>query len=83
MQKIFYVHGGAPRTEEATWFSASDLDVIEIECDEDDVDMTSVTEATVSLSLTVLSANYIKVMIIRLKLPDPVYLFFLAGIDFE
>lgn len=45
--------------------------------------MTSVTKATVSLSLTVLSANYIKVMIIKLKLPDPDYLFFLAGIDFE
>ena len=44
-KKYFYVHGGAPRTEEATWFSASDLDVIEIECDEDNVDMTSATEA--------------------------------------
>lgn len=82
-KKYFFVHGGARRTEEATWFSASDLYVIEIEYDEDDVDMTSVTKATVSLSLTVLSANYIKVMIIKLKLPDPDYLFFLAGIDFE
>jgi len=45
--------------------------------------ITSVTKATVSLNLTVLSANYIKVMIIKLKLPDPVYLFFLARIEFE
>ena len=78
-KKYFFVHGGARRTEEATWFSASDLYVIEIEYDEDDVDMTSVTKATVSLSLTVLSANYIKVMIIKLKLPDPEYLCFPCG----
>ena len=82
-KKYFYVHGGAGRTEEATWFSAPDLYVVETECDEDDVDTTSLTKVTVSLSLTVLSADYLKVIIIKLKLPDPVYLFFLAGIDFE
>ena len=32
---------------EATWFSASELHVIEIECDENDVDITSVTKGTV------------------------------------
>ena len=57
--------------------------VVETECDEDHVDMTSLTKATVSLSLIVMSANYLKVIIIKLKLPDTVYLFFLAGIDFE
>ena len=45
--------------------------------------MTSLTKVAVSLSLTVLSADYLKVIIIKLKLPDPVYLFFLAGIDCE
>ena len=82
-KKYFYVHGGAGRTEEATWFSASDLYVVETECDEDHVDMTSLTKATVSLSSIVTSANYLKVILIKLKLPDTVYLFFLAGIDFE
>ena len=82
-KKYFYVHGGAGRTEEATWFSASDLYVVETECDEDHVDMTSLTKATVSLSSIVMSANYLKVILTKLKLPDTVYLFFLAGIDFE
>ena len=41
-KKHFNVHGGARRTEEATWFSVSDLNMIEIECDEDDVNITSV-----------------------------------------
>jgi len=36
-----------------------------------------------SLTVVILSANYLKVMMIKLKLPDPAYLFFLAGIDFE
>ena len=83
-KKYFYVHGGAGRTEEATWFSASDLYDVETECDDlGHVDMTSLTKATVSLSLIVMSANDLKVILIKLKLPDTVYLFFLAGIDFE
>ena len=83
-KKYFYVHGGAGRTEEATWFSASDLYDVETECDDlGHVDMTSLTKATVSLSLIVMSPNDLKVILIKLKLPDTVYLFFLAGIDFE
>ena len=44
-KRYFYVHGGARRTEEATWFSASDLYVIEIDCDEDDVDMAEIVNS--------------------------------------
>ena len=28
-KKYFYVHGGAGRTEQTTWFSASDLYVVQ------------------------------------------------------
>lgn len=83
-KKYFYVHGGAGRTEEATWFSASDLYDVETECDDlGHVDMTSLTKATVSLSLIVMSANDLKVILIKLKLPDTVYLFFSCGDRFR